>query len=130
MVNKVLTEEETLEKRSEERELGARQVQNVRGKMFNNISLLDATISTQTSCKSKFKLNTKTCFSLCFATSGNQHRAGCSSQKLKSPSLFSLPLISNLSEVLLLLLLKYSSNLSSFLIFTTSALYHNPLLPS
>lgn len=48
MVKKGITEEVTLEKRSEG-ELGATQAQNFRGKMFNNMSLLDAIISTQTS---------------------------------------------------------------------------------
>lgn len=47
LVKKGFNEKVTFEKRSEG-ELRAGKVQNLRGKMFNNISLLDATISTQT----------------------------------------------------------------------------------
>lgn len=46
LAKKGLMENVTFEKRSEEGELGAGQAQNFRGKMFGNISSLDATIST------------------------------------------------------------------------------------
>lgn len=48
MVKIGTTKEVTLEKRSEG-ELGTTQAQNFWGEMFNNMSLLDAIISTQTS---------------------------------------------------------------------------------